>query len=185
MFEKGLCSLRVFRALLKKGADLVTPSILHQALEEGRFDIADEILANGFRINDRFGTGGSTILHWQCSIPHNCHGRHSNRDPFAIRWLIEKGADVNQVDLKNWTPIQYAIFPPGVSLEVISILAKSGANLCLFYNSGLGLVEMAEDSKQTDVANLLISLGAPRISDGTRLNEAISELSRSLNQNDV
>jgi ankyrin repeat protein len=54
----------------------------------------------------------------------------------AIRWLIEKGADVNHQDRNGWTPLHFAVQEK--QLETVALLLAFGAdaNLHDVYGNG-------------------------------------------------
>jgi len=78
---------------------------------------------------------------------------------FKIASLIERGSDVNFVDMEGNTPLVYAIEKK--SLSVVMLLIKNGANINFFIkNRNLSIVMYAIELNRVDIVKYLVKCGA-------------------------
>jgi len=88
--------VKMVEFLISKGA-AVEPSLLYEAAAKGHRDMVAVLLSKGLSVNAR--TYGSTPLHEAAGWAR----------PEAVRFLIEKKADVNAVDREGKTPLAHAV----------------------------------------------------------------------------
>ncbi len=106
--------------LIKEGWNISTPNTdhkvsLHYAAAFGHYDIVSYFFDQNIAIEPRTN-GGLTPLHLAAY----------NNKPESCKLLLEKGANVNNVDNGSRTPLNYAAFSGHAS--VISYLISKGAN---------------------------------------------------------
>ncbi len=125
------------RLLLDRGATID----LHAAAGLGRTDLLDSFLAEApERVNEP-GPDGTAPLHWA-------------RDPETARWLLDRGARIEQrcVD-HNSTPAMWAI---GERPEVLRFLVDQGARPDLFMAAVLDDVDLAARILDEDPAAIRV-----------------------------
>ena len=72
--------------------------------------------------------------------------------------LLEHGADPNQTNLSNWTPLMYAAWDD--SAEIANLLIKHGAKLEAVDNDGLTPLAIACQNAKIKAAEALVAAGA-------------------------
>lgn len=144
------------------GGDISQEVFFDKALCEKRKDVAQFLLDSGVNINQRNPPCSATFLHGFLTIPGNFPGGSPNRREVGIvEWLLKKGADVHAKDSMGRTPLQYSMEEPNVSLDVVKLLIKAGAELEADYGHGLGLVGYAKMQGSVGLVEILLEAGAP------------------------
>jgi len=105
-----------------KNSDFKNESILHYAINNSQnnyFEIIELLINIGVDINNHHSKFLETPLHKLCS-------RMTPRID-VITMLLEKGAEVNAINLSGKTPVFYCSF--NYSVELLNLLVKYGADI--------------------------------------------------------
>jgi len=117
---------------------------LFETLKKGDTSKAEKLLAN-LRVPNARDRNGISLLHWATFIGH----------PGIVRFLIEKGADVNIKDWSGKTPLHYAA-KIGDTI-IAKLLLEKGADINAKDNRNCTPLHYAAN---VEVARLLIEKGA-------------------------
>jgi ankyrin repeat protein len=117
---------------------------LFEALKKGDTSKAEKLLVD-LRVPNARDRNGVSLLHWATFIGH----------PGIVRFLIEKGADVNIKDWKGNTPLHYAA-KIGDAI-IAKLLLEKGADINAKDNHNCTPLHYAAN---VEVARLLIEKGA-------------------------
>ncbi|MCG8340757.1 MAG: ankyrin repeat domain-containing protein, partial [Cytophagales bacterium] len=124
---------------LLRGADADGNTPLHHAADKGDKDAAEELIAQGAKVNAK-NNNGETALHKAAE--------KGNQE--VVDLLIEKGADVNATDSNGETALQKAA--AGGHQEVVDALIAAGADVNAKDNNGeTALHKAAEKGNQEEV----------------------------------
>lgn len=115
-------------------------SLLHHAVIEGAFDLAEFLISNGANVDSR-DENGETSLHFAA--------REQNVE--IAKLLILSGADVNARDIHGNTPLARAVFSSCGKREVIDLLNQSGANRDLKNAHGVSSLDLAKTISNYDI----------------------------------
>jgi ankyrin repeat protein len=55
--------------------------------------------------------------------------QHSNLDLAVVELIIAQNNDVNLKSKADWSPLMYSVINPSVTIAVLELLVKSGADL--------------------------------------------------------
>jgi len=105
-----------------KNSDFKNESILHYAINNSQnnyFEIIELLINIGVDINNHHSKFLETPLHKLCS-------RMTPRID-VITMLLEKGAEVNAINISGKTPVFYCSF--NYSVELLNLLVKYGADI--------------------------------------------------------
>lgn len=83
--------------------------------------------------------------------------------PEVVRWMLAAGADIEQLDLRGFSPLFHAILREDEhAVDVVHTLLKSGANtgVCNIY--GETPVQLAASVGQTAIVDMLNELTCPQ-----------------------
>jgi ankyrin repeat protein len=128
---------------------------LHYAVINGQTEIIKLLLFKGSNANIKDHKWGHTPLHNAVTFCQICK-------PEIIYMLLEHGADIDAVDKKGMTPIQYVSNQP----ETVKLLISKGANVNIQNASGATLLHSASGRGDSDLVKILLSNGAkPNIRD--------------------
>lgn len=141
-------SNQVTQFLLDHGAKPNTRSTnkiapLHDAAVNGEDDVVECLLAAGAKVNAT-DVLRSTPLHFAVMYDHFT----------TARILIENGADVNAKQYEGQTPLHYAA-AEGSQEELISFLAKEGANLDEIDRQGRRPIDLAMERGHQETVEIL------------------------------
>lgn len=103
-------------------SDFQVQSILHYAInncENNYFETIKLLINSGVDINSHHSKFSETPLHRLCA--------RANPHVDLITMILEKGADVNAINISGKTPIFYCNF--SYSVELLNLLIKYGANI--------------------------------------------------------
>lgn len=144
MNASGGSKLEIAKLLLARGAnpkalDNVGKNALMQASQawDGKgctVEALDFLLSLGLDINAIDNYGGNTALMWAAYA----------RNTTALKWLIEKKADINRINRKNTTALDFAI--SNKHTESIEILKKAGAKTS---------AELEKEKKQVESLDIM------------------------------
>jgi len=113
------------------------------AIERGWADVANEILAQGGKI-DFYDDEGRTLLH-RAAIGDNFE---------LLRSIIDFKANLNALDSDGRSPLMLAVFTGDV--EAIKILITAGANTNIIDNSGKTLMDLCFHRGDSNVLTTLL-----------------------------
>jgi len=106
-------------------------------------------------------TSGSDIL---CSPLHLAASLSSPHSEQIINYLLDKGADLNRLDVKNRTPLWRAV--RAVQFNNVKVLLEAGANPDIGDETGITPLHLAASQGQQHVCLILMSYKAdPNIQD--------------------
>ena len=118
---------------------------IHQAVEnDDRNAVAATLKADPAAVNAQT-SGGSTPLHLAVGI----------KNAELVKYLIDKGADLNKVTAEGYTPLHWAAFFNAG--EVATILIESGAKTDLKTKTGVTPLQLALSENAQDVAEALVN----------------------------
>jgi len=113
-------------------------NLLHEAIANGRVDIAIDLIERNININQQDSSGLSP-LHY-CSL--------YKEKNIAVS-LIKKGANINILDIHNNNPLWTAVFNARGEYSLVDIIAKNGGNFDSknkYHKSPLDFANQIDDS---------------------------------------
>ncbi|HUU18205.1 MAG TPA: ankyrin repeat domain-containing protein [Sedimentisphaerales bacterium] len=149
--EAAYCSKDMVEFLIAKGANINASgwSPLHSALDAGRFDIVDLLLAKGADANIRDDKGHTPL--------HIAAWYAARNNPKVVELLLSKGADINAKDNNGKPALSYAIdWHP----EIVELLIAKGADVNAKDGDGRTPLSYAQDEGHTQIVELLHKHGA-------------------------
>lgn len=130
--------------LLQHGADpKAIPSPMVCAISNGHLEIVDLLFRHGGKVTSEYN--GRTLLHVACE----------RRQELIVKYLIEKGADVNAKDSDNKTSLMYAV--NAHSNTVLQLLLANGADVNIRDKNGNSPLHIAALHGFNDTAGILVS----------------------------
>ena len=144
-FNSLIQNIKNSAQLDNKCSDLLINTAVHIKDETQQKQIADVLIAkaNGNDIINKQNKEGSTALN--CAI--------SNNNPSFVKYLIEKGANINAKDTKGSTALHVAIEKN--NLELVKYLIKKGADINAENNEKYSPLEHAIDKDNTKIVKFL------------------------------
>lgn len=143
----------ICRILLKHGAD---PNFSGNSANPLRSCDEVEKYTEFIKLLIEHGANIETPMFFDCTLLHLCSG--IGRDETMCQFLIERGAIVDSLDIKNKTPL--CIASEFGNYKVCQILIKAGANPNYLTKSGYGPIYAACLRNDEEICKLLISSGA-------------------------
>jgi len=140
-------SIIIFLSLVFINKKIISQA-MEQAVHTGNVNILKkEIKSKGAHgINQRYpGRGGRTLLHFACES--------ENTSVAMVKYLVDKGADINQEDFVGTTPLLSACSNPQADLDIVQYLIAKGAKVndrCITYASNDTIEKYVTITKQTD-----------------------------------
>ena len=101
-----------------------TMTPLAKATKDGDINKLSDLISSGGNINERERKAGWSLLHY--AIYYN--------QIDAVKFLIEKGANVNITDAQGYTPLLFALHY--INKDIINVLVDSGANMNILNKEG-------------------------------------------------
>ena len=90
-----------------------------------------------------YGPWGETGLHLACEgYSRDVDGCHYDGKSVIVKYLIEKGLNVNERDSDGMTPIMYAV--KCAYTPIVAILIENGADVNVKNNNGLNVLKIAK-----------------------------------------
>lgn len=137
--------LSAAKLLIARGADVNrakswTP--LHYAAAAGYEELSSALLAAGANVNIRSQADDTTPLHVATV----------KKQPAMVRFLIERGADLNTTTKSGWTACHFAAYDGNV--EIMGILIEAGADWRVENADGKSPLEVALASGRPDILDL-------------------------------
>ena len=123
--------------------------LLHAAFE-GRLEDVERLVDEGIDVNYSDAQSGNTSLHL-ASMEENLD---------IVRYLISKGADLNQKNGYGLTPLQEVCCEVPHSIELVDLLISSGSNVDELSNNQNTALEIVIGEKCPETAKRLILAGA-------------------------
>jgi ankyrin repeat protein len=120
-----------------------------RALERGDVQEAQRWLATGVPVGASFGRGG-TALHRAAAAGSRA----------GVRWLLDRGCDIEARDDDGATPLHRAATRGGRSADVLELLLDKGADPSARDGTGQTPVEIAAAGWRHQAVHLLVSRGA-------------------------
>ncbi len=161
--------LEAVRLLISHGADLERPSPegfspLQVAIEEGRFAIAQSLIAAGAAVNASGGPEQITPLMITASIVPPRHSETSSSPkPGAVdvaRDLIARGAQLNAASSRGVTPLMIAAARDNGPM--IALLLQAGSDPARRSREGQTALEIAQQNGNTEaLETLTLAAGRP------------------------
>ncbi|GFR76508.1 ankyrin repeat-containing domain [Elysia marginata] len=127
----------------------VAYDMLSVASANNQISIVEKILSEGINV-DGWNHSGQTSLYKACKSRH--------ADWKIVKFLLDKGADVNKEVKGGWTPLAAACHYG--KLEVINLLIEHGASLHWKTSEGNTPLAIAVYKKRVEVCLLLLRRGA-------------------------
>ncbi len=128
---------------------------LQQAVQVGEFSTVRKLLADNANVNSR-DKYGNTSLYW--AITRIAASYSIDDVTRLILLLIDKGADVNAVNLNNQTPLHWAAMYG--HKEILELLINKRANINAADSNGQTPLSWAIKSGYTRIADFLRTYGA-------------------------
>ena len=159
----------IIKLLIEKGADVNLISHDSTPLGFASFNTCFEcikiLLANGANINGTdsmmkiplmYALTKSTELFSKTNLNNNTkEDKNSYID--IIKYLINKGSDLNHRDIYGWTSIYYAI-EYGATIQIIELLLRNGSDVRNLSNIGNSVLQIACKRRSLDVIKVLFDL---------------------------
>ena len=124
-------------------------SLLQKAIAEGKWDVAEDLIAQGIDVNNQ-DSYGSTALHELCRKADNVE---------LIEQVLKAGGNPNLRDLDDMSPLYMAVDRDcgecGEKYKIIELLLKYGADKDLLCANGTTPAERAEQTGDEVAAELL------------------------------
>ena len=159
----------IIKLLIEKGADVNLISHDSTPLGFASFNTCFEcikiLLANGANINGTdsmmkiplmYALTKSNELFSKTNLNNNTiEDKNSYID--IIKYLINKGSDLNHRDIYGWTSIYYAI-EYGATIQIIELLLRNGSDVRNLSNIGNSVLQIACKRRSLDVIKVLFDL---------------------------
>ena len=120
----------------------------HQRSGEPFYHIAELILNQGFDINEMRTDQGRTLL----------HGSANRGTVKAVKWLLQNGADPNELDEGGRTPL-HVCAERNTFTSVVKLLIDAGSKLNAKDLSGKTALDYARENNRAKVVKYLASIG--------------------------
>lgn len=159
----------IIKLLIEKGADVNLISHDSTPLGFASFNTCFEcikiLLANGANIN---GTDSMLKIPLMYALTKSAElfsktnlNNNTNEDKNSyidiIKYLINKGSDLNHRDIYGWTSIYYAI-EYGATIQIIELLLRNGSDVRNLSNIGNSVLQIACKRRSLDVIKVLFDL---------------------------
>jgi ankyrin repeat protein len=102
--------------------------------------------------------GPTTDIDFDLGTSGKLHNAAKSGDATEIIWLIDKGADINEPDTYNFTPLMYAVQKG--DLDIVSALLNDGANPNRRNIAGATALMIAARHGHNDILTELLRHGA-------------------------
>jgi ankyrin repeat protein len=121
---------------------------LAKATKDGDINKISDLISSGGNINEREHKAGWSLLHY--AVYYN--------QIDAVKFLSEKGANVNITDAQGYTPLLFAL--EYNNKDIINVLVDSGANMNILNNRGDTPLSYALHYRYFNILELLLEKGA-------------------------
>ena len=122
--------------------------LLYDALDNKHTEVAKLLLTNGSKVNSEVGLHVNTPLHFAVR----------NGDIEIVKMLLDRGADVDAINLYNVTPLHIAV--ESKKVEIVELLLNHGACVnARNCNSSTPLLLAAKEDSE-EIVKLLLKHGA-------------------------